>query len=188
MMGQEIKTPKKRTVKIPLRVYMGYLLILTLVFSAVSFAKFATSGDAVDSARVASFSVSAAVGDDSKSVDFNDAATSFDTTKAVVYDINVTNSEDGKVSEVAVGYTIKISLDASVVNPNQLILKLDNTPLSPSGGNGTYTYTYTAAKPMPAGVLTNVTHKLSVTAVSQYIVDDYDDIQLSVSVSFTQIN
>ena len=35
MMGQKTKTPKKE-IKIPLRVYLGYLLILTLIFTAVS--------------------------------------------------------------------------------------------------------------------------------------------------------
>lgn len=189
MMGQEMKTPKKKASKIPLHIYLGYLIILTLVFTTASFAKFATSGDSMDSAKVASFSVSAAVGDNSsQSVGFNDAASSFTTSQTVTYDINVTNSEDKKISEVAVGYSIIISYDSTVITPDALTFSIDGTTLSPSGGNGKYTYTYVSANPLPAGVQTEVTHKLSVTVISDKIVEDYEDIPLSVSVAFEQIN
>lgn len=189
-MGQEIKTPKKRTIaKMPLHVYLGYLLILTLIFTTVSFAKFATAGDAADTARVASFSVSAAVGDDdSKAVDFNDAASKFGTTKSVSYDINVTNKENGKISEVAVGYRVIVSYNASDLTPAALSLSIDGNELSPVLSDGKYTYTYIAADPLPAGTETAVTHSLTVAVNSLNILNDYEDIPISVSVSFEQID
>ncbi len=187
-MGQKTKTPKKE-IKLSLRVYLGYLLVLTLIFTAVSFAKFATSGDAADTARVASFSVSASVGDDnSKSVDFDDASRKFDTSKTVEYDISITNKENGKVAEVTVGYSIVVRFDPADIVPEALSFSIDGVSLSPVKDGNMYVCTYKVNTPMPAGTETNITHKLSVTVNSENILRDYSNIPISVSALFEQID
>lgn len=189
-MNQQTTPAKGRKLfRIPLRVYLSYLLILTFVFTAASFAKFATAGDASDSARVATFSVAASVGDDSsRKIDFNDAASKFATEQTVSYDINVTNAKNDKVSDVAVGYDVVVSFTSSSISPTALVFSIDGTVLSPVLKDGSYVYTYTGADPMPAGTETEVTHKLSVKALSSEISIDYDDIEISVSVLFEQID
>lgn len=187
-MGQKIEAPKKQAAKIPLHVYLGYLLIITLVFTAASFAKFAVSDGVADSAQVASFSVSA-LADGSQSVSFDDAGEKFGTSKNVNYEIRVSNADNGKVSAVAVGYKIIISFDASVITPDVIgSISVNSTTLSPSHQNGKYVYTYTAATPLPAGVETTLTHNLSVAISSKNVTDDYSNIPISVSVVFEQID
>lgn len=187
-MVQKSNTPKKET-KIPMHVYVGYLLILTLVFTGVSFAKFATSGDAADTAKVAAFSVTASVGDDnSKTVDFNDAAQKFGTSKTVEYDINVTNKENGRIAEVAVGYSIVVSFDSEDIVPEALSFSIDGVPLTPVKDGTLYVCTFEGAAPMPAGTETSVTHKLSVTVNSENILHDYSNIPISISALFEQLD
>ena len=186
-MSQKTKTPKKQ-VKIPLNVYLGYLLILTFVFTAVSFARFAVSEDSGGTARVASFTVSAAVGAETdKTLNFSDASQSFATSQSASYNIAVTNVENGKAAEVAVGYDVIITIDSSYVAAEALSLSIDGTQLTASQHSGKLVYTY-AATPMPANEEIRRNHTLTVTVHSQYVDADIENMPLSVSVLFEQID
>ena len=100
----------------------------------------------------------------------------------------MTNKENGKISEVAVGYRVIVSYNASDLTPAALSLSIDGNELSPVLSDGKYTYTYLAAAPLPAGTETAVTHSLTVAVNSLNILNDYEDIPISVSVSFEQID
>lgn len=49
------KNTQKARLKLPLHVYLGYLLVVTLIFSGVTFSKYIASTSAGDGARVATF-------------------------------------------------------------------------------------------------------------------------------------
>lgn len=189
-MGQEARTPNRKAFsKIPLRVYLGYLLILTLIFTAVSFAKFATAGDADDAARVASFTVGASVGSNNDlSIGFNDASTSFNTTKTASCSINVTNASGTEVAETAVGYEIVITLDSADISADKITLSIDGSTLTPAKVGSNFVYTYSGVSPMPAKVKTERAHTLSIKADSTKILDDYTNIEFAVDVNFEQID
>lgn len=179
---------KKNKAKIPLNVYLGYLLILTFVFTAVSFAKFAVSGDAGDTARVASFSVSAATGSQTdKTLNFSDASQKFTTSQSAAYEVKVTNVENGKTAEVAVGYDIIVTVNSADIAPEALKLSIDGTQLTAVQQAGKLIYTYTAS-PMPASESTRRTHTLTVAVASQYVESDIEKMPISVSVLFEQID
>lgn len=201
-MSQEIKTPKNKIpFKLPLRVWLGYLLILSLVFTAVSFAKFATSGSASDSARVASFAVSASTGGE-KSLTFDDSAKnasgeSFSTTQTASYDVTVRNTDNNKVSEVVIGYDVIVKVlkskvtgtDGDIQSNSGLTFKLGEStaPVITTSGDY-YVFTFSDVGVLPAGVSTEETHKLTITADSDKIQDDFSNIEFSVSVNFEQID
>ena len=180
---------KKNKAKIPLNVYLGYLLLLTFVFTAVSFAKFAVSGDAGDTARVASFSVSAATGSQTdKTLNSSDASQKFTTSQSAAYEVKVTNVENGKTAEVAVGYDIIVTVNSADIAPEALKLSIDGTQLTAVQQAGKLVFTYTAKTPMPACESTQRTHTLTVAVASQYVKSDIDKMPISVSVLFEQID
>ena len=205
-MSQEIKTPKNKTpFKLPLRVWLGYLLILSLAFTAVSLAKFATSGSNSDSARVASFAVSASTGG-SHSFAFNDAeknalGETFATTQTADYEINVFNYDNGKVSEVAISYDVIVTVPIEDIcktayskdelfYKGALLMTLDGKTCGniSSVAGSHYTFVFENVGTLPANKETAETHDLSITAYSKQITDDFLDIEFTVSVNFEQID
>ena len=200
-MSQEIKTPKNKTpFKLPLRVWLGYLLILSLAFTAVSLAKFATSGSNSDSARVASFAVSASTGG-SHSVNFDDASSKFDTSKTSDYEVKVFNYDNGKVSEVAISYDVIVTVPIEDIcktayskdelfYKGALLMTLDGKTCGniSSVAGSHYTFVFENVGTLPANKETAETHDLSITAYSKQITDDFLDIEFTVSVNFEQID
>jgi len=164
---------------------------LTLLFTAVSFAKFATSGSGDDDAVVASFAVDAfASGTSSFSLGFgaddalaSNKADTFNDTDSCEYAVTVRNYEGTAVSEVALSYTVIITVDGGL--PDGVTMKMNGMdPVSATGG----VYTFSGFDPLPASDKTESSNILTITAASKNITTDISALKLDVSVCFEQID
>lgn len=90
---------KKQRKKLPLSVYLVFLLTVTFLFSGVTFSKYYTDASASDSARVAKFDVRVSQSNAEMNLNTQNADT-----RQGEYIIKVTNN-----SEVKIQYTIQIS-------------------------------------------------------------------------------
>lgn len=177
----------RKFLRLPLRVYLSYLFILTLIFTAVSFAKFATSGGSNGNARVATFAVDAVPLDESSAYSFDDAATSFKDKKSDSHTITVMNYTGNTVCEVALRYEIIVTIPDSAPD-GAFELTIDGRNAATVNGR---TYTFTGFNAIPAGTKssdTDHTHTLTITAVSENITSDISKLGIDVSVYFEQID
>lgn len=151
-------SPKpKRTAgmfRLPVHVYLAYLLICTLVFTGTSLAHYVSSANGSDSGRVAAGVVVVS------SVD-NSALTikqpgGDDTVVTDTFQFSVSNS-NGAVSEVAIKYDVIVTLDSAL--PAGVSMTLDGKACSDSSN----TFTFKNAGTFDAGVSKTNTHTLSVT-------------------------
>jgi len=169
--------------RLPLRVYLSYLLVITLIFTAVSFAKFATSGAGGDSARVASFAVSAAGESDTA------LAMSFDSvtgTKQDSYTITVYNYDASTTAEVAVRYDVVVTVDGTL--PAGVSFTVDGKNASSVNGS---VYTFSGVGELAGGSRNTASHTLTFTGDSSKIVSDFtgeNSLEFSISVNFEQID
>lgn len=171
--------------RLPLRVYLSYLMVFTLIFTAVSFAKFATSGGSSDGARVAAFAVSTLHDSDSDEMShtFDDTATGFNTRTSHSYVITARNFDDTAVSEVALSYTVIITVDGGL--PEGISHTVDGrAPVSQLNG----AYTFSGFSAFPPAVETTYENTLTVSAVSSDIPVDISNLSLDISVRFDQID
>lgn len=134
------KTEKKKAVRLPLSAYLSYLLVATLLFTGVSFSKFATSSSGWDSARVAQFSVTTAVADGQKQELDLDLSTAAET-KSDHYTFTVKND-----SEVRVAYTVTVTLPSETKLPTGVSMTMtmvdgeDSSVMAATESGGVYTY------------------------------------------------
>lgn len=131
-MENESETKKNKKIHfLPLRVYMMYLFIFTLLFTGVSFSKYVSAGDDDDVARVAAGNVE---------VDYNDSTAIFlnrpadDGTVAENFNFYVSNTG----SEVAIKYDIEVTLDVPL--PVGATMYLDGKECFSSGSNNIYLF------------------------------------------------
>ena len=111
----------KKAARLPLSAYLSYLLVATMVFTGVSFSKFATTASGSDSARVARFSVSAAPASgqaQALSLDLNSA------TGITSDHYAFTVASD---SEVMVAYTVTVDLKTQLPTGVTMTLTLADT-------------------------------------------------------------
>ncbi len=173
----------KTPFRLPLRAYLSYLLVFTLIFTAVSFAKFATSGGGSDGARVAGFSVDA-IGEDNKdlSIEFTETTG----TKSVSYLITAYNYTENNVTEVAVTYDVVVTVTGGL--PDGVSVTLDGkAPSSSTGG----VITFATAGTFAASVESSKTHTLTFTGDSAKINTDFtgdNRIDINIDVKFEQID
>ena len=92
---------KKNKLRLPPIAYLTYLLVATLMFSGVSFSKFATTSSGEDSARVAIMAMDTIV-----TINCPLSAAPGGTTEE--FTVIVTNKENSRVCEVAQQYTLYI--------------------------------------------------------------------------------
>lgn len=138
---------KKRKKRLPVSAYLAYLLIGTFVVSGVSFAKFAQTASESDTARAAAFVVSGSVSNSESTLDLDR-----ENPASAEYTFTVTNANNGKVSEVALDYTIQVKLKEGAQLPTGVNMKLvDATGSSyEAHGNGNI-YAFDGGFTLPAG-------------------------------------
>ena len=142
----------KRIHFLPLRVYVMYLFVCTLLFTGVSFSKYVSAGDDEDDARVAAGNVE---------VDYDGPTTFFfdrpsdDGMLIENFDFYVSNT--GAV--VAIKYDIEVTLDAPL--PEGATINLDGEEFSGGSDN---TYLFADAGTFSAGEDEENPHTLTIQA------------------------
>lgn len=123
--------------RLPLAVYLAFLLVAALAFTGASFASYKTQATSSDSARVARFVVTAAPEtNQSENLTLDSSNTS------AGYKFTVSNNEDGKVNETATEYDVVVTLPAAL--PNGVTMKLtrgtDTTAITNTQNGNVYTF------------------------------------------------
>ena len=147
----------KRIHFLPLRVYMIYLFICTLLFTGVSFSKYVSAGDGEDDARVAAGNVEVTY-DDPTTFFFN--RPSDDGMLIENFDFYVSNTG----AEVAIKYDIEVTLDAPL--PVGATMELDGVEFS---GSSDDTYLFADAGTFSADEEGMNTHTLTIQADYQLV-------------------
>ena len=94
------KYEKKKKMRLPLSAYLTYLLVATLLFTGVSFSKFATTSSGEDSARVAVMAM------DTSYVIAEELPIAPGET--VDFTVTLTNKEDNRICEVTQNYSMYV--------------------------------------------------------------------------------
>lgn len=151
---------KKKKLHLPLSAYLSYLLIATLIFTGVSFSKYASTTSGNADARVACM-ITAATGarlsDDDIVDDLNQKNDSYR------YQVTVTNTQDGQISEVSLQYTLYIVLpeDFPPMEITVTEATMDETNSTPTllvyNGNETFS----------AGVSATYTHTITIQTTEE---------------------
>ena len=123
--------------RLPLAVYLAFLLVAALAFTGASFASYKTQATSSDSARVARFAVTA------NSVDGQREALTLDSSTPIAeYKFTVSNNESGKVNETATRYSVAVKLPQAL--PTGVTMKLtrgtDTTAIANTQSGNTYTF------------------------------------------------
>lgn len=182
------KQERKKTARLPLSAYLSYLLVATLMFTGVSFSKFASTASGSDSARVA-YVVAAATGEGDK----NGAINAADDNSAFDYKVTVSNFEDqNRPSEVVMSYTIYIDLPANC--PALKFSVLDeagdvlDTKVSTQMEKGQTIALYNSTSMyLPAGVATTKEHTVKITGTED-TAGNHTGIEIKIHVKAEQID
>ena len=163
--------------RLPLAVYLAFLLVAALAFTGASFASYKTVATGSDSARVARFVVTAAKSEgqsDQIELDCN-------TDTSVGYKFYVTNVIDERVSEVTTSYDVTVMLTQSL--PEGVMVKLGNdTPTSVTGN----AYLFKNVGKLSAGTGVNNEHVLSFVVTDDTRVGDMNITGITITVSAEQ--
>lgn len=172
-----LQTAKKRKVRLPLSAYLSYLLIATLLFTGVSFSKYATTGSADDSAQVALVMLDAGKESDPVDMEIMNGVTQS------ACQFYVTNGD----SEVALEYTITISLpEALPTGVTMALLDAQGSECTLVNPENTYTYTYTST--FAAGTEAKHAYALTFTGDENTVTGNYTIEGIQISVTAEQIN
>lgn len=142
-------TKKRRLLALPPYVYLGYLLLCTLLVTGVSFSSYLSQTSGSDSARVAAGAISI-TNDSGSPVTLDNNGPASDSLTFTVSNINA-----GAVSEVAIRYDIVIQADL----PAGVTMTLDEKTPSQSGD----TYTFSNMGTFAAGEERTFSHTLTFT-------------------------
>ena len=142
---QTVKKRKaKRKVKLPIHIYLLYMIIATLVFTAVTFSSYVSTSEGGDSVKVALFANDAEV-----LIPLNECYPGCD---PIEVPITVTNYDDDKVCEVSQSYSITVQ---NVFNAIPLKFDWSETPVGNfhlgDGRKQTKQYTLTISWPVDGG-------------------------------------
>ncbi|MEE0509694.1 MAG: hypothetical protein UDG94_00520 [Peptococcaceae bacterium] len=167
-------TKKRRLLTLPPYVYLGYLLLCTLLVTGVSFSSYLSQASGSDSARVAAGAISiTTVSGSSVTLDNTNGPASGDLT------FTVSNINAGAVSEVAIRYDIVIQADL----PAGVTMTLDGKRGSQSGD----TYTFSNMGTFAAGEERTFSHTLTFTGDFTAI-NDSSTSNIDISVQAEQID
>ena len=123
--------------RLPLAVYLAFLLVAALAFTGASFASYKTEAASSDSARVARFVVTAI-----PETNQSENLTLDSSNPRAEYRFMVSNNDGGKVNETATKYSIVVTLPAAL--PNGVTMKLtrgtDTTAIANTQSGNTYTF------------------------------------------------
>ena len=139
-----MSTEKKRKVKLPIHLYLLYVIVATLVFTAVTFSSYVSTSEGGDSATVALFA-----NDTEVIIPVNECYPGF----SFEVPITVKNYEDDKVCEVSQSYSITAE---NVFETIPLEFSWSEQPVGDfhlnDGAKQEKTYTLTVSWPVKNGV------------------------------------
>lgn len=161
------QTPKRRMVGvrgIHAHVCLAYLLVCTLLFTGISFSRFASTRASSDTARVAAGVIATPEGNWD------------DTTNT--YTFTVSNYKGNTTSEVAIAYDVVVELDKAL--PQGVTMELDGKSVSSDGT----TYTFQNAGTLVAGKSQANEHTLTFSGSTT----EMSSIDVTVSVIAQQID
>lgn len=176
------KYAKKQKVRLPISAYLSYLLIATLLLTGVSFSKYATTGSADDSARVALVMLDGR-GTSETTLSLGDG------TESAIYEFYITNESAGTISEVPLSYTISVVMPNGQELPDGIgvMLLYDGTHDPESFENGVYTFNTGAS--FAAGVKEQHDYRLVFTITDEsQITEDTSFTGIEISVKAEQID
>lgn len=178
-MCKQCQPKKQRLKRLPVHVYLAYLLVCTLLLTGVSFSSYITSANGSDNARVAAGVVTVHYDDNTNNIEMT--RPSNDGVRTERFDFSVSNG----ASEVAIRYDVVVTLDQAL--KNGVTMQLD-------GGTGAIsddkkTYTFSNAGTFAAGVGSTKTHTLSFAGDFDTIHPGTDDMyQIKIAIRSQQID
>lgn len=143
-------TRNKPARRLPLAVYLAFLLVAALAFTGASFASYKTVATGSDSARVARFAVTA------NSVDRQREALTLDSTKpSAEYKFTVSNTDANGVNETATKYDVVVKFPTQLTGVTLTLTKNNNntqTTITGTASADNKTFTFADAGSFTAGV------------------------------------
>ena len=174
---QENNRSIKRKFSTPIQVYLAYMLLCTMLLTAVSFSRYRVSGNADDVARVAAGVVEVTY-DDNTNISL--VRPSNDGTLVEDFNFEVSN----KNSEVAIGYDVVVQLDQAL--KDGVTMTLDGQTVTAEADN---TYTFSSMGTFTAGVSETKEHTLSFAGDFDTIKPGTDDTyNITISIRSQQID
>lgn len=179
---EQCKQTKKRKMRLQVQVYLGYLLVCTLLLTGVSFSRYASTSAASDGARVAKGMVK--VSSDSAAI-VEMGREAGDGTQTKDFSFCVSNEQ----SEVAVCYSLTVKLDSAL--PKGVTIKLyknDSTdPISTFDSNSGIQFAVPDAGVFEAGDQSTDQYKLTFVGDFNLIESNFKT-KVSISVCAEQID
>lgn len=142
----------KRKGRLPIYVYLGYLLICTLLLTGVSFASYVSTSTASDSACVAKGMVTVSYDENNTEIEMSRPSDDGIDTREFTFQVS------NNASEVAIRYDVVVTLDTPL--PDGVTMTLDGRECSGANDN---TYTFSNIGTFEAGVNGIKEHKLVFT-------------------------
>lgn len=187
------KYEKKAKFRLPLSAYLTYLLVATLMFTSVSFSKYATTASGSDSARVACWVADITGNEKSGNRTLDGVGEGMsggqNNLDSFLYEVTVTNVKDDLVCEVSMDYTIYVELDEGV--PKDLVDitvddRLADEITTDESTNGTL-LAFKMGNILKAGEAASYTHTVSV-AQNYYTNASYEQFGFCIYAVAEQIN
>ena len=167
-------TRNKPARRLPLVVYLAFLLVAALAFTGASFASYKTVATGSDSARVARFVVTA------KPVDGQSEDLTLDSTKlSAAYTFTVSNNEGGKVNETATSYDVVVTFSQKITGVTMTLKNGNNDITGTTTDNVTYTFKDVGT--FAAGTKQNDTLTLTFTAGTDAASGSWSNIKITVN-------
>ena len=163
-MERKLRSRKQKRMRhrLPVHVYLAYLLACTMLATSVTFSSYVTGASCtMGTARVAAGAASAGAKTRSSLLEI-DCNTN---QHSASYDFIVSNSNGGKASQVALGYDVVVTLNQAL--PDGVSLTLDGR----SGNGSRKKYTFSNVGTFRASTRDNNTHTLKFTANSSRLFD-----------------
>lgn len=162
--------------RLPLGVYIAFLLIAALAFTGTSVASFKTQSSAGDGARVARFVVTAA-----KDADQSESITLNSTNMSAAYKFTVANNQDAAVSETAANYNIVVTFPTALSGVTMTLTK-DGAAAPIAGVTAdNKTFTFSNAGSFPAGTAQTDSFTLTFTADTSAPSGEWNNIKITVN-------
>lgn len=160
--------------RLPLAVYLAFLLVAALAFTGASFASYKAEAASSDSARVARFAVAAA-----KDASQRESLTLDSSNTSAAYTFTVSNNDGGKVNETATSYDVVVTFPQELTGVT-LTLKNGNKDITGTTTDNV-TYTFKDVGTFAAGTKQNDTLTLTFTADTNTASDSWSNIKITVN-------
>ena len=136
--------------RLPLAVYLAFLLVAALAFTGASFASYKTEASGSDSARVARFVVTAEPVNNQ-----NESLTLDSSNPSAAYTFTVSNNEGVKVNETATKYDVVVEFPTQLTGVTLTLTKNNNnkqTTITGTASADNKKFTFADAGSFTAGV------------------------------------